>query len=47
MHAGVHQTMVELVKTMGTDKAMQFIYVQDQIKTGGLHPAKPFSPACI
>jgi hypothetical protein len=32
MHAGVRQAMVELVKTMEADEAMQFIYVQDQIK---------------
>jgi hypothetical protein len=32
MQAGVHQTVVELVKTMEVDEAMQFIYVQDQIK---------------
>jgi hypothetical protein len=27
MHAGVHQTTVEPVKTMEDDEAMQFIYV--------------------
>jgi hypothetical protein len=27
MHAGVHQTVVGLVKTMEADEAMQFIYV--------------------
>jgi hypothetical protein len=32
MHTGVHQTVVELLKTMEADEAMQFIYVQDQIK---------------
>jgi hypothetical protein len=32
MHAGVHQTVVELVKTMEADEALQFIYVQEQIK---------------
>jgi hypothetical protein len=32
MHVGVHQTVVELIKTIEDDDAMQFIYVQDQVK---------------
>jgi hypothetical protein len=40
MHSGVHKTIVELIKTMEDDEAMQFIYVQDQVKTGGLYTAK-------
>jgi hypothetical protein len=39
MHPG-HQTVVELEKTMDYDEAMQFIDVQDQVKTGGLHTVK-------
>jgi hypothetical protein len=36
MHAGVHQTVVELIKTIEDDEAMQFIYVQDQVKNMSL-----------
>jgi hypothetical protein len=32
MHAGVHQTVVELIKTMKDNQAMQFIYVQGQVE---------------
>jgi hypothetical protein len=32
MHASVHSTAVELVKTMKDDEAMQLLYVQDQVK---------------
>jgi hypothetical protein len=31
MHAGVHQTVVELIKKMEDDEAMPFIYVQGQV----------------
>jgi hypothetical protein len=40
MHASIRQTAVEPVKTIEDDEAMQFIYVQDQIKTSGWHTAK-------
>jgi hypothetical protein len=32
LHAGVHQTLGELVKTMDIDQAMKLVYVQQQIK---------------
>jgi hypothetical protein len=33
MHAGVHQTVVDLIMTMENDEAMQFIYVQIDRRT--------------
>jgi hypothetical protein len=48
MRAGVHQTAVELVKTMEADEAMQFIYVQDQIRNRRLaHGETVFSCSCL
>jgi hypothetical protein len=43
IHAGVHQTVIELVKTM-EDEAMQFIYVQDQVKNWRLADSETISP---
>jgi hypothetical protein len=40
LHAGVHQTLGELVKTMDIDQGMKLVYVQEQIKIGGLHMGK-------
>jgi hypothetical protein len=44
MHAGVHQTGVELIKTMEDHEAMQFIHVQDQVKDGRLAYGEMTSP---
>jgi hypothetical protein len=44
MHAGVHQTVVELIKTMKDVEAMQFIYVQDQVKNRRLAYGGTISP---
>jgi hypothetical protein len=47
IHAGVHSTVVEFIKTMEDDEAMQFIDVQDQFKTSRLHTAKQSRPAHV
>jgi hypothetical protein len=44
MQAGVHEMVVELSKTMEDDEAMQFIYVQDQVKNRRLAYGETFSP---
>jgi hypothetical protein len=44
MHAGAHETVVELVKTMEADEAMQFIYAQDQIKNRRLSSSETVFP---
>jgi hypothetical protein len=44
MHEGVHQTVVELIKTMLDDEAMQFICVQDQVKYRQLAYGERISP---
>jgi hypothetical protein len=44
MQAGVHQTVVQLIKTMEDGEAMQFIYVQDQVKNRWLKHGKIYSP---
>jgi hypothetical protein len=46
MHAGVYQTIVELVKTMEDDKTLQFIDVQDQVKNWRLAYGETISP-CV
>jgi hypothetical protein len=46
MHAGVRQTVVELIKTMEDDEAMQFIYAQDQVKNRRFASGETPSP-CI
>jgi hypothetical protein len=45
-HASVHQTVVGLIKTMmmEDDDAMQFIYVQDQVKNRRLAYGETISP---
>jgi hypothetical protein len=48
MHAGVHRMVVELVKTMEDNEAMQFINVQDQVKNRRLAYGETISPcACL
>jgi hypothetical protein len=44
MHAGAHQTVAELITTMEDDEAMQFIYVQDQVKNQRLAYSETISP---
>jgi hypothetical protein len=47
MHAGVHQTVVELVKTMELMKLCNVFISKTRSKTCGLHTVKPFSPARV
>jgi hypothetical protein len=44
MHADVHQTVVGLIKTMKDKEAMQFVYVQDQVKNRQLACGETISP---
>jgi hypothetical protein len=46
MHTGVHQTVLQLIKTMmiEDDDAMQFIYIQDQVKNRRLAYRETISP---
>jgi hypothetical protein len=44
MHAGIHQTVVELIKTMEDDEVMQFMDVQDQVKNRRLACGEMISP---
>jgi hypothetical protein len=32
-HAAVHQTIVQIIKTMETDEAMKFVYSHEQVKS--------------
>jgi hypothetical protein len=43
-HASVHETVVELIKTMEADEAMQFVYVQNQVKNRRLAYGETISP---
>jgi hypothetical protein len=48
MHGGAHQTVVELVRTMEDDKAMQFIDIQGQVKKCRVAPDETISfCACV
>jgi hypothetical protein len=48
MHVGIHQTVVRLVKKMEDDAAVQFIYVQDQVKNRRLAYGETILPcACL
>jgi hypothetical protein len=44
IHAGVHKTVIVLIKTMKDDEAMQFIYAQDQVKNLRLTYGETLSP---
>jgi hypothetical protein len=45
MHAGVHQTMADLIKTMENDEVMNFIYVYGEVKNRRLAYGETVSPA--
>jgi hypothetical protein len=44
MHAGIHQTVVGLIKTRKNYQAMQFTYAQDQVKNWWLAYGETISP---
>jgi hypothetical protein len=40
LHAGVHQTLGEIVETIDINEAMKFVCIQEQIKIASVHTGK-------